>query len=793
MPIPLKLTVYKGSDLIGEHRFDRDIVKIGRLASAHLKLEDTKVSRIHAVIEATSDGQDYSIIDMGSTEGTFVNGEKVSKEKLREGDEIRLGDCRLVVSFDETDVKLPAPEVVPPTGDTIPAFSAPGGAASPAELWAASPQDLAGAVPTMTLAPVSPFAVGQPSGASAATLPPAGTFAPPERGQSIPGMVPMGFGSNTSPGFASPYAMGTVPQGAPMQQPQQSGDVWAVNTLSGIPAYNTGSMAPMMPAGMMPPQGVMPQGVMPQGMGPQGMMPQGMSVAPMQVMPMAYDAAYPSPPASGVRDLPISGLPIPVLSVRPTPWGSVPNNLASDGVPESERSLEIKTLWGNSVLDTLNVVDKPVVTLGDERKTTGWGPFQQLVRCDIEVPSKGLPSPTFVLATSLSPQGCSYGINIPSSFTGRLEKADGTAIPLTELRGVERDGPGVSRYNLGPAETLYLEHGGVSFQLRYVRRARLIPPGFWAEMNYTWVNMLILAFFVHSMAIVSFMATPQTTAELTESLFKNPNRFAQFRLTPEEKKKQQNDFLSKLKEGAAGAKARGQEGKAGKKDYKGKQGRMAVKGDPNDKEIAKSTLAKLFGAKGNTGRSYLFGSGGLGGELKGALGGVTGAEIGDATGLGGLGTRGSGPGGGGLSMNSVGLGALGTAGRGGGNGGYGEGVGGLGKKTDRDINISAGSPIIMGSLDKEIIRRVIKEHMQQIRYCYEKELIRSPGLFGKVATQFTISAAGTVQSAEVSQSTMNNPEVERCITSKIRTWVFPKPKGGGVVIVKYPFIFKTSG
>jgi len=84
---------------------------------------------------------------------------------------------------------------------------------------------------------------------------------------------------------------------------------------------------------------------------------------------------------------------------------------------------------------------------------------------------------------------------------------------------------------------------------------------------------------------------------------------------------------------------------------------------------------------------------------------VTGAEIGDASGLGGLGTRGSGPGGGGLSMSSVGLGSLGTAGRGGGgDGSYGQGVGSLGKKSDRDINISAGSPIVMGSLDKELIR-----------------------------------------------------------------------------------------
>jgi hypothetical protein len=30
------------------------------------------------------------------------------------------------------------------------------------------------------------------------------------------------------------------------------------------------------------------------------------------------------------------------------------------------------------------------------------------------------------------------------------------------------------------------------------------------------------------------------------------------------------------------------------------------------------------------------------------------------------------------------------------------------------------------------------------------------------------------------------------MTKKIRRWVFPKPKGGGVVIVNYPFVFKSS-
>ena len=55
-----------------------------------------------------------------------------------------------------------------------------------------------------------------------------------------------------------------------------------------------------------------------------------------------------------------------------------------------------------------------------------------------------------------------------------------------------------------------------------------------------------------------------------------------------------------------------------------------------------------------------------------------------------------------------------------------------------------------------------------------------------------ISAAGTVISAQVSETDLGNPAVEQCIAMKIKTWKFPEPKGGGIVEVNYPFIFKTS-
>ena len=800
MPIPLKLTVYKGSELAAEQRFERDIVKIGRLASAHLRLDDTKVSRIHAVIESSGDGTEYSIIDMGSTEGTFLNGEKVSKEKLGDGDELRLGDCRIIISFEgdeakDSDTALPEPI---PSAMPVPAEPPPPPAAS-GDLWTAAPQELAAAQATEQVAAYAPTDIPQQ---------------PQVGGQVYPTGVPsqdiVGYPTHD---VAPQAVVGAQPdpsmmqQGVPQQYPQQMAQQVAQQMAPGtIPPgmVTPGMMAPQgtIPPGMMAsPQGTIPPGTIPPGMVAPGMVAQGM-VAQGTIPPGMMAPQGTIPPGAMAPAMPQPGAQqTGPIAYQQDPWGAVPNNLASDGVPDTERALEVKALWGGTtVIDSVSVTDQPVVSIGDERKITGRGPFQKVVRCDIEVPSKNLPAKTFNIAESMGQNGCNYVINVPQNFAGRIERADGTLIPLEQLfgggPGVEPgDSPGGIRYTLQPAETMYLVYDSIVFQVRYVRKTRLVPPLLVERLNYTWLNTLVLAFFFHAMAIVSFEATPVTQAELTEDIFKNPNRFAQFRLTPEQRRKQQN-ILSKLKAGEMGAKAKGKEGKAGRKDYKGKkQGRMAIKGDPTKKELVKSTLNKLFGTnRGNTRMSQLFGSGGLGGELKGALGGVTGAEIGDATGLGGLGTRGSGPGGGGLSMNSVGLGSLGTRGVGGGGGsGYGDGIGNLGKKADRDINISAGSPRIMGSLDKEIIRRVIKQHIAQIRYCYEKELVRSPGLFGKVATKFTIAATGFVQSAGVEQSTLKNKEVERCITAKIRTWKFPKPKGGGIVIVKYPFIFKTSG
>jgi TonB family protein len=174
----------------------------------------------------------------------------------------------------------------------------------------------------------------------------------------------------------------------------------------------------------------------------------------------------------------------------------------------------------------------------------------------------------------------------------------------------------------------------------------------------------------------------------------------------------------------------------------------------------------------------------------------SGSSVGDASGLGGLGLKGTGRGGGGTGEGKIGLGSLGTIGRGVGGGsgaGYGRGVGRLRGRRGRAPRIIAGRAEVRGSLDREIIRRIIRRHINEVKYCYQRELARSPNLTGRVTIRFVIAASGQVVQSSVASSTLGNASVERCISSAVRRWLFPKPRGGGVVIVSYPFVLRTTG
>ena len=68
-------------------------VILGRLDSSDIPVKDTKASREHAKIY--KQGDRFAIVDLNSSNGTFVNGARITKHLLEPGDEIEIGTVRL--------------------------------------------------------------------------------------------------------------------------------------------------------------------------------------------------------------------------------------------------------------------------------------------------------------------------------------------------------------------------------------------------------------------------------------------------------------------------------------------------------------------------------------------------------------------------------------------------------------------------------------------------------------------------------------------------------------------------
>jgi hypothetical protein len=97
-----------------------------------------------------------------------------------------------------------------------------------------------------------------------------------------------------------------------------------------------------------------------------------------------------------------------------------------------------------------------------------------------------------------------------------------------------------------------------------------------------------------------------------------------------------------------------------------------------------------------------------------------------------------------------------------------------------------------GILDRGAIQKVVNAHMAQIQRCYEVQLLKNPGLAGKIVFDWVISLTGGVSSARQVSSSMRSPGVATCILAVIRQMRFPNPVGGSVQ-VRYPFVFRVQG
>jgi hypothetical protein len=91
-------------------------------------------------------------------------------------------------------------------------------------------------------------------------------------------------------------------------------------------------------------------------------------------------------------------------------------------------------------------------------------------------------------------------------------------------------------------------------------------------------------------------------------------------------------------------------------------------------------------------------------------------------------------------------------------------------------------------LGPEQVKRVVVQHSNAVRACYDTELVRDATVRGGLTLAWTITADGVVTNASVASSTINNARVERCVLRQARSWRFPTSEAP-TNVASYPFVF----
>jgi two-component system, cell cycle response regulator len=86
------IILYDGDEVGGLHSLTKDETVIGRTAGADIVIPDSRVSRRHAVIRRVAPGaDDFEAVDLGSTNGTFVDDQRVERVALKPGSTVVIG------------------------------------------------------------------------------------------------------------------------------------------------------------------------------------------------------------------------------------------------------------------------------------------------------------------------------------------------------------------------------------------------------------------------------------------------------------------------------------------------------------------------------------------------------------------------------------------------------------------------------------------------------------------------------------------------------------------------------
>jgi hypothetical protein len=101
-------------------------------------------------------------------------------------------------------------------------------------------------------------------------------------------------------------------------------------------------------------------------------------------------------------------------------------------------------------------------------------------------------------------------------------------------------------------------------------------------------------------------------------------------------------------------------------------------------------------------------------------------------------------------------------------------------------------PKISDGPKPEVVTLVLKRNLPALRRCYDRELLKTPGIAGRIVLSWRVASSGKVGSARVAASHLGSSALHSCILGIIKGVAFPAPPDGRPYEVSYPLILRTS-
>jgi len=835
--LALTFRMFQNGHLVREDTLTQSVIKIGKVPSAHLQIADEAVSRMHAIVEVT--GHEVSLIDLGSTRGTFVNGKKINKARLEAGDVIMLGDTRLELGIAEDGAAAQRAPTRPPA---LPAAAR--------RITATDAVTISGVIESTPAAPPSaPVTVA----ARLVAVSTATTFAPSEPAAASPiapaVTTPRPSSSNAPASTPSAVAAVVAPHPVVAFEPSRSASAAVAPhvTAAVVPPSAPTAAAPLLVVTAAPPAST-PAAVGPRMAATPGLSPSARGVPLERLSVFSQAVAESADELGGARAVEVAAmLGDSVVGVKhcvdprsgkvaPATWGVVAGGLVCLAASAIAFTASVHIAGENRArFETwTRVQNKPAyafrphvlppgvdwiafggfglalvgLSLGVVRmRRERISPYYRIGTAPgVELALDGAPAPAFPLIAP-SPSGDDFVFNYGAGIDGEL-LLDGKSLPLSELAAAGRARPSASTAGaievpIPPRARIRARAGRTTFLISSVARPRRHAVPLLAGLESRAMTYFAGSLAVHLGVWAILQLVPPDASAASIDLPIEERILVGIKMPGTIDPMPEPDKDPGVTAGGQGSAPMPLPSGASGNPETSNRGRILIERtaptpqlSSREVEIERARTAGFLGALAASPIRVLgaeldlasgFDSESFNGPLYGAYGEGGGGNFGG--GRSGFGI------GGGCSDD---CGTIGTS--------TGYRIGGLARVPGYDYGLhsrgygprdrrpdppQAGEPTLRGAgYDKSIIRRYIRRHIDKIGYCYDKQLLAHPELAGEITATFLIGPGGEVQTAS---GTGFDRDVASCVAGVIKTISFPRPGDGIGVQVNYPFHFHPAG